>query len=498
MEDNHQIALRLENITKIFPGVVALKDVTVEFKKGTVHALVGENGAGKSTLAKIISGALRPDSGRVLLEGSEVNFFGELDAIQRGIAMVYQELNYIPDMTIEENLFLGREQKTSLGLLDRKKRRQDAKKILNELGLDFDVDTLLRDMSVANIQMIEIAKALSRNASVIIFDEPTSSISDKEIKVLFKFIDELKSKGMAIIYISHKFEELDQIADQVTIMRDGELITSKAKTEISREEMINMMVGRPISLYYPKTENKIGDTVLETQHLTRKGMFEDVSFSVHSGEILGISGLVGAGRSEVVSAMFGLIPYESGEIVIDGKKAVIKGPWDAKKYGLALVPEDRKRTGLVLCRPLGENISLPHLPSYRSWFMRLKDETQDIDTQMKHFNVKANNQRVIANTLSGGNQQKVVLAKWLMKSPRVLILDEPTRGIDVGAKQEIYKYMNDMAAAGMAIIMVSSELPEILGMSDRIAVMCEGRITATLDRKDADAETIMKYSIEGM
>lgn len=496
MENNNFI--QLKNISKSFTGVLALNDATIDIKKATVHALVGENGAGKSTLAKIICGAYQRDSGEYILDGKPVDFRNEMDAIRGGVAMVYQELNYVPEMSIGENLFLGREPKTKLGTIDTKKRNEDAKKILGDIGLSYDVSMPIGKLSVADIQMIEIAKAVSRNASVIIFDEPTSSISDKEIKTLFGMIESLKSKGITIIYITHKFDELDAMADYITIMRDGNVIETRAKKNLTHDEMINMMVGRPMSLYYPKTEHKKGDVVLSVKNLTKNDVFKNINFEVRAGEILGFSGLIGAGRSEVMSAIFGMLSYDKGEIYLNSEKLNIKTPWEAKDAGIAYVPEDRKRTGLVLCRSIKENTSLPHLNSYRSWFLKTGDESRDVNQQMKRFNVKATGQNVAVNNLSGGNQQKVVLSKWLLKTPKVLILDEPTRGIDVGAKQEIYKHIDELAEEGLAIILVSSELPEVMGMSDRIAVMCEGNMTATLDRSEISAETIMKYAVLGM
>lgn len=496
MENNNFISLK--NITKTFSGVLALNEATVDIKKATVHALVGENGAGKSTLAKIICGAYQADSGEYALGGEPVSFANEMEAIKGGVAMVYQELNYVPEMSIVENLFLGREPKNSLGLLDKKRRQQEAEKIFSDIGLSFDLSMPIGKLSVADIQMIEIAKAVSRNARVVIFDEPTSAISDREIKILFDMIRSLKERGITIIYITHKFEELDAIADYITVMRDGNVIDTRAKKDLSHDEMINMMVGRPISLYYPKTQHTKGDVVLSVQNLSKAGVFKDISFEVRAGEILGFSGLIGAGRSEVMSSLFGLLNYDEGEISLEGKKIDIRTPWQAKDAGIAYVPEDRKRTGLVLCRSIRENTSLPHLRHYRSFFLKKREEYEDVAGQMKRFNVKATGQGVVVNNLSGGNQQKVVLSKWLLRRPKVLILDEPTRGIDVGAKQEIYKHIDDLAEEGLAIIIVSSELPEVMGMSDRIVVMCEGRMTATLDRENADAETIMKYSVEGM
>ena len=495
---NNDIYLRMENIHKSFPGVEALKGVTFEVRKGTVHALVGENGAGKSTLMKILSGALLPDAGSIYIENKKIVIKNEADAMKYGVSMVYQELNYVPDMTIEENLFLGREYRNKFGYLNVKRQSIEAEKLLNKFKVRLNTKSLIKHLSVANIQMVEIIKAISKNANIIVFDEPTSSISEKDRQLLFSFIKDLKQRGITIIYISHKLEELDQIANYVTILRDGSSIDTKPKNELNRQDIIGRMVGRPLTSYYPKLKKKIGETILRVENLTKEGLYNNISFEVKAGEILGISGLIGAGRSEVMSSIFGIMDFDEGEIYLKNKRIKPGGSWDAIKEGIAFVPEDRKRLGLVLCRSLVENITLPHLKNYRPYNLNKREEGEDVGKQMQRFKVAATSPSNIANTLSGGNQQKVVLCKWMIKRPSVLILDEPTRGIDVGAKQEIYKYIGELASDGIAIIMVSSELPEILGMSDRILVMCEGKQTGIFSRNEASAEIIMHHQIKGM
>ena len=489
--------LRMQGISKSFPGVKALKDVTFEVEKGTVHALVGENGAGKSTLMKILNGVYQADEGDIYLDGARVTIPNTRAAMNLGLSMIYQELNEVPEMTIAENIFLGREPKTKLGTVDFKKLYDDARQLFASFQFPYDVYDKMKALSVANMQMIEIIKAMSRNAKLIVMDEPTSSITDKEVGILFDFIRRLKQDGVTIIYISHRLEELAQIADRVTVLRDGETIDTRPMAELSKDEIVRMMVGREMTEYFPKVEVPIGEEVLRVRGLHCEGVFHDVSFSVHAGEILGIAGLIGAGRTETLGAVFGLHPYDAGEIVLDGKRIRIRGTRDAVDHGIVMVPENRKAQGAVLIRSVGENITLPHLRRYRHYCLRTKAERGDVQRQIERFRIKVPDMDCRVDSLSGGNQQKVILGKWLLVTPRVLILDEPTRGIDVGAKHEIYKYMCELAAEGIATIMISSELPEVLGMSDRILVMANGRITGELSRAEADSEKILRYAMEG-
>ena len=494
---NRDEILYMKNIYKEFPGVVALKNITFKVKRGTVRALVGENGAGKSTLMKVLSGIHQAERGEIFLNGTLTKIVDPQDAIAKGISMVYQELNTVPDMTIAENLFLGREPRIH-GYIDKKRLFNDAEKLFQQFGLAFDVKAQMKTLSIANAQMVEILRALSRKAQIIVFDEPTSSITDKEAEKLFEFILRLKKDGVTIIYISHKMEEISRLADEITIIRDGETIDTVENKNISMDEIITKMVGRKMEEYYPKKTAHLGEVILKVENLCKEGVFKNISFEVRAGEILGFAGLIGAGRTEVMSCIFGLMEYDSGAIYLNGKKIKNMSTREAINNGIALVPEDRKNLGLVLCRSIGENITLPFLNSYNKFKLDIKRETKDINAQMAKFAVKANDCKTLARTLSGGNQQKVVLAKWMLQNPYVLILDEPTRGIDIGAKHEIYEYMCELADKGIAMIMISSEMPEILGMSDRIIVMAEGVITGELDSEDASSEKIMYYAMEGM
>lgn len=487
--------LEMRNISKTFPGVKALSNVNLKVEKGSVHVLVGENGAGKSTLIKILCGLHTDYEGDVLINGKKVVFKNAHDALAHGIATIHQELNQVPAMTIAENLFLGREplQKNKL-FIDDKYIYKRAQELLDQQKLPFKATTLVKDLSVSQMQMVEITKAVSANAQIIIMDEPTSAITDTEVDILFERIAELKAKGVAIIYISHRLDELFRIGDDITILRDGEYIDTKKVGELDKPAIIKMMVGRELDNIYPPKTNVVqkDKVVLELKNLTGKGRFEDVSFKVHAGEILGLAGLMGAGRTETARAMFGLDPIDSGEMLLDGKPIRIKNTTDALKHGIMMASEDRKRYGLVLKRSIGDNIGLPNLRMFKGkLLLNAKKERAAEEVVFKELGVKAPNMDVAASSLSGGNQQKVVLAKWILANPKVFILDEPTRGIDVGAKYEIYKIMNDLAAKGMAIIMISSELPEILGMCDRVMVMREHRVTGELQRDELTQERVM-------
>ena len=491
--------LKMEGISKSFPGVKALDGAAIEVRAGEVHALMGENGAGKSTFMKILNVLLEPDEGSIEFDGKKVEIHSPSEALGLGIAMIYQELNPIKDMTIADNIFLGREYTRGNSVfVDKGKAEAEADKLLEEFGMPVRAKTHMRGLSIAQMQMIEIIKAVSSGARLIVMDEPTSSLTDEEITILFQTIHDLKRNNVAVIYISHRLEEIFQIADTVTVLRDGKYIDSKKAGELDRDSLINMMVGRRLDNIFPKKEVEIGGTVLEVKNITRKGVFEDISFHVRAGEIVGFYGLVGAGRSEVMRALFGLDRADCGEIWMDGRRIRIKKPQDAIANGIALVTEDRKDTGLVLCRSIRENIALPSLGDFcRGAFLDKEKENKKCDEIAGKLTVKMSGLSQEAGNLSGGNQQKVVLCKWMMKNPRLLILDEPTRGIDVGAKAEIHSLMGDFAKAGMAIIMISSELPEIIGMSDRIIVMGEGKIRGEFKIGEYSQDDILKCALGG-
>lgn len=476
--------MEVRNLHKRFPGVYAVKGVSFQILPGEVHALVGENGAGKSTLMKMITGEYSPDEGVVLHNGKEIHPRSISDSIKEGIAMIHQELAPLPEMNIAQNIFLGEELMQGRFLND-KKMYEKTEEILKEYGLPFSPQTKVRNLSVAQIQMLEIIKAVRKNADIIIMDEPTSSLSDEESQKLFKIIGELTAKNVAIIYISHRLEEILMLTDRITVLRDGTFIKTVSAKGVTQDELVEMMVGRSLDNIYPKEIVPIGEKVLEVKNLTSQGVFDNISFEVHAGEILGFSGLVGAGRSEIMNAIFGIDKYDSGEIWMEGKKIVVKNPRDAIRNKIAMVSEDRKIRGLVLCRSIRENISLPNLPvKHPGLFINASREKKEVEEFSNALSTKCASIQVSTGTLSGGNQQKVVIAKWLMSEPKVLILDEPTRGIDVGAKFEIYKIMCELAKKGIAIIMISSELPEIIGMSDRIMVVSGGKITGEFTRED--------------
>jgi inositol transport system ATP-binding protein len=498
-QEKCEYTLELNNISKSFPGVRALDAMELKVRPGTVHVVCGENGAGKSVLMKIINGIFAPDCGDIYFKGRKIVRHTVDDSIKMGIAMIYQELNPVLEMTIGENIFLGREPKRGV-FVDYKKMYLDAERILKNLNIPFKATQKMKELSIAGHQLIEIAKAISRDAQLIIMDEPTSAIADQEVKVLFDQIRALKSKGVAILFITHRMEEIFQIGDEITVIRDGKRISSGPISEYTVEKLVSQMVGRDIKQHFPKdTTVPIGDVVLQVRNLTQSpehgGKFTDISFDLRKGEILGFAGLIGAGRSELMRAIFGLDPVTSGEIWLNGKKLRIRNTADAVKEGIAYVPEDRKGDGLVLKRNVHENTSLVNLEKYVRRLL-INDGMIEKEAQyMKELlQIKVSSFKVIVNTLSGGNQQKVVLAKWLTGDVKVMILDEPTRGIDVGAKAEIHKLMCKFAREGIAIIMISSELPEIIGMSDRVVVMNKGRITGVLDRSELSQEKIMRLA----
>jgi inositol transport system ATP-binding protein len=490
----------MRNIIKTFPGVKAVDRVSIKIKRGTVHAIVGENGAGKSTLMKILAGEYIADSGEILFNGEKVEIKSTKDAIDMGISTVYQELNLVPEMTIAENIFLGRELKGKNKLLvDANLINEETKKYLRSVGLPYNPKTKLKELSIAAQQMIEITKGITRGSKLIVLDEPTSAITDSEIGTLFSLITDLKSKGITFIYISHKLDEIFSIADEVTVMRDGTLIDSRPVHDLTKNSLISLMVGRELTALFPKLKVKIGDEVLKVEGLCRTGKFSDISFNVRRGEILGVAGLMGAGRTEVMRAIFGLDPLNKGKMYLEGKLYNPKSPKDAINRGIAYVPEDRKRIGLCLGRPILENISLPNLEMFiNAGLLDLRKELESAKNISEKLKIKTDSLNTAVGALSGGNQQKVVLSKWLLRNNlKLLILDEPTRGIDVGAKSEIHKLMCEFAEQGIAIIMISSELPEILGMSDRILVMHEGKLKGELFREEASQESIMNLATGG-
>ncbi len=487
--------LELRGVEKSFPGVKALSNVNFSVKKGTVHVLCGENGAGKSTLMKIINGIYQPDNGQILMDGKEVKIHNPIEARKLGISMIFQELNYIPEITVEQNLFLGCEPVNKLGAVDWKEIRKRTVELMKQENLMYEPETKLKDLTVSDIQMLEILKAISYDSDVIIMDEPTSAITNREVEVLFKKIADLKAKGVSIIYISHKMEEIFRIADEITILRDGSVIDTLPASELTIDKVISLMVGRTITNVYPKEQVPIGDVVLEVEGLTQGQTFNDVNFTVRAGEIVGFAGLMGAGRTEVARAIFGLDPFTAGKIKIKGREVTIKSVEDSIENGMVMLSEDRKRFGIVPMRSVLENVSLPNLRLFiKKGRLHARNENSTVKTYCDRMRVKTPTLETSIDSLSGGNQQKVVLAKWMLRNPDVLIVDEPTRGIDVGAKFEIYKLMTDLAREKKAVIMISSELPELLGMCDRIYVMAKGRIMGELGLPDFTQENIMKLA----
>ncbi|WP_428943418.1 sugar ABC transporter ATP-binding protein [Pantoea sp. FN060301] len=490
-------ALEAEGISKFFPGVKALNSVSLRVKPGTVHALMGENGAGKSTLMKCLIGIYRPDDGIIRVKGKPVQFQDTMDALRSGISMIHQELNLVPHMTVAENIWLGREP-VRYGFVDHGRLNRLTKDLLGKLNIRLTPERLVGDLSIASQQMVEIAKAVSWNADVVIMDEPTSALTETEVSHLFAIIRDLREQGKAIIYISHKMDEIFAITDEVSVFRDGAWVGSDSTASYSRQSLITQMVGRELTQLFPKFNNNIGEEVLTVRNLHRQDVFHDISFSVRRGEILGVAGLVGAGRSEVMESLFGMTHPDGGEILIDGVPVNIDSPATAIEKGLAFLTEDRKKSGLFLVLSVMENMSIVNMPEYSSkgGFVSHVQMAKDCMEQIRRLNIKTPTMDQIINNLSGGNQQKVLIARWLLAQPKVLILDEPTRGIDVGAKAEIYRLISELANRGVAIIMVSSELPEILGMSDRVMVMHGGRITGILDKETADQESILSLASE--
>ncbi|AAM24022.1 ribose transport system ATP-binding protein [Caldanaerobacter subterraneus subsp. tengcongensis MB4] len=490
-----EVLIRMENISKEFPGVKALKNVNFEIKKGEVHALVGENGAGKSTLIKILSGVYSKDSGKIYFDGREVEINSPKEAQQLGISVIHQELNLCLHLTVAQNIFLGREFVKN-GVIDEKKQNEEAKKILEKLNVNIDPAEYVKNLSVSRQQMVEIAKAISMEAKVIIMDEPTSAISEKETEELFKVIGELKKQGKSIIYISHRLEELNRIVDRVTVLRDGEHIITANFRDLTIDDIIRYMVGRKLEEKYPRVYVNRGKKILEVHGLSQGTRLKDISFDLYEGEILGFAGLVGAGRTEVARAIFGADKFDKGEILINGKKVEINSPIDAIKNGLAYVPEDRKLTGLALNLSVLANITLATMDNVVNMLSVINSvkERKIGEKIIRDLKIKTPSLFQRVQNLSGGNQQKVIVGRWLLREPQIYIFDEPTRGIDVGAKIEIYNILNNLKQEGKGIIVISSELPEIMGITDRVVVMCEGRITAILETSKTTQEEIMYYA----
>ncbi|MEG0357493.1 MAG: sugar ABC transporter ATP-binding protein [Christensenellaceae bacterium] len=486
--------LSMKNISKSFMGVKALDNVSIDFYPGEVHAIMGENGAGKSTLMKVLFGIYQRDEGDITYKGVPVRFKHSVEALRQGIAMVHQELSAIPDRSVAENIFLGREpQKKGIGLIDLKKMNADTLKVFKKMDIEgINPRTKIRDLDIAKMQLMDIAKAVSVNSDVLILDEATSSLTEPEARRLFRIIEDFKKNGTAVLYITHKMDEVFRISDKVTVLRDGELVKTAKTIEMTQNDLITMMVGREMKDIYPKTESKVGDVVLEIKNFTRQKENDCNSFSLRKGEILGMAGLVGAGRSEIVESIFGMRTDYQGELYIKGKRVVIKNPADSIANGLALIPEDRKISGLNLKGSVNDNASIIALKYFcKAGFINKKLERKEVDKQVKALSIKTPSLHQIVSYLSGGNQQKVVLAKWLLMNSDVIIMDEPTRGIDVGAKREIYMLMNELKAEGKGIIMISSELPEVLGMCDRLLVMYKGKIVGELKDEEMTQENIL-------
>ena len=488
--------LEVSDVRKEFPGVVALDNVHLKLRRGTVHALMGENGAGKSTLMKIVAGIYTPDAGSFRLRGQEIRLKGPLDALENGIAMIHQELNLMGPMTVAENIWIRREPTNRFGFINHAEMHRWTVALFKRLNIDLDPEIEVRKLSVANRQMVEIAKAVSLDSDVLIMDEPTSALTEREVEHLFKIIRSLKADGKGIIYITHKMNELFEIADEVSVFRDGKFIASKLSSQVTRDDIIRMMVGREISQMFPKETVPIGDVVLSVKGLALKGIFENVSFDVRAGEILGIAGLVGSGRSNIAETIFGVTPASAGTIAINGKEIRISSPSVAMANHMAFLTEDRKETGCFLLLDIQENTQMAVLQNkyVKNGFVQQARLSKDSAVMSNTLRVRTPDMQEAIINLSGGNQQKVLISRWLLTRPRILILDEPTRGIDVGAKAEIHRLISALAKDGVAVIMISSEMPEVLGMSDRIMVIHEGRVTGFLDRSEADQVKIMELA----
>lgn len=490
--------IEMKGIDKSFGTNQVLKNAGFYLKDGEVHALMGENGAGKSTLMKILTGVYTRDAGTVYVDGKEVLYKSPQEAEKAGIVFIYQELNVLFDLTVEENLFMGKEITKGFGICNKKAMREKAQEIMDRMGVNIPVTALMSDLSVGQQQMVEICKALMVDAKVLIMDEPTAALTQSETKILFEVIKSLREKGVSIVYISHRMEEIFELCDRITVLRDGTYVDTRYIKDINMDDIVQMMIGRTIGERFPKRDVQIGEEVLRVEGLTHEKLFHDIDFSVKAGEVLGFSGLMGAGRTEIMQAIFGNIPVKSGKIFIEGKEVVIKNPRQAIKAGIGFITEDRKTEGLLLEKSIAENIEIANLNKIsKNSVLQAAKQKEIVKKGIEEFRIRCFGPDHECHNLSGGNQQKVVLAKWIYTDPKILILDEPTRGVDIGAKKEIYSVINDLAAKGVAVILVSSELPEVLGMSDRIAVVHEGKITGILDASEADQAKVMTLATGG-
>lgn len=491
--------IEMKNIMKSFGKVKVLNNASFSLADGEIHALMGENGAGKSTLMKVLTGVYSKDAGEIFIDEKNISFNHPKEAEEYGIVFIYQELNSLLDMTVEENIFLGKEIYTKFGILDKKNMQNKVKETLSILGMNLNPNDKLADLSVGQRQMVEIARALISEIKVIIMDEPTAALTINETEHLFKIINSLREKGVSIIYISHRMEEIFELCDRITIMRDGEYVGTKNIKDTNMNEIINMMIGRDIGERFSKTDNLKKGIALNIKEISSGKYFNNVSFNVSYGEILGVYGLMGAGRTEIMKTIFGVLPLDSGEIELDGNKVSIKNPKEAIKNGIGFITEDRKVEGLMLNETIKNNIYLNNFPRIvtNNFIISRQKETFTSSFAVRDFNIKCSGVNHICNNLSGGNQQKLIFAKWILSKPKILILDEPTRGVDIASKKEIYTMMNDLASKGLAMIMVSSELPEIIGMSDRVMVIHEGKVAGFLDRSQATEKNIMILATGG-
>ena len=490
--------IEMKGIDKSFGTNQVLKNAGFFLKDGEIHALMGENGAGKSTLMKILTGVYTRDAGTVLVDGQEVVYKSPQEAEKAGIVFIYQEINSLFDLTVEENLFMGKEITKGFGICDKKAMRAKAREVMDKMGVNIDVGATMSDLSVGQQQMVEICKALMADAKVLIMDEPTAALTQSETEVLFEVINSLRAKGVSIVYISHRMEEIFELCDRITILRDGQYIDTKYIKDITMDDVVQMMIGREIGERYPKRESKIGAEVLRVEGLSHEKYFKDVNFTVHAGEVLGVSGLMGAGRTEIMHTIFGSYPAAGGKIFIDGFEHTIRNPREAIAAGIGFITEDRKTEGLLLEKSISENIEICNLGKTSVKGVRNTQKRAELVKKgIEEFRIRCFGPDHECHNLSGGNQQKVVLAKWIYTDPKILILDEPTRGVDIGAKKEIYSVINDLAARGVAVIMVSSELPEVLGMSDRIMVVHEGHVTGIIDAATADQAKVMTLATGG-
>ena len=494
------VLFRLKNITKRFPGVLALDSVSIDVRKGEIHGLVGENGAGKSTLIKTVTGAYAPDNGEIFFDGKKLEHITPHYSMSMGIACIYQELNQVPYMTVYENIYLGREEISNklLGITNIALMREESKKILSKFGLEIDPNTKVGSLGVGKQQMVEIARAVRANAKMIIMDEPTASLSNRETKELLDIIKLLRTQGVAVIFISHRLEEVMAVTERITVMRDGLMVNTVNTNEVTIDDIVKMMVGRDITHKYPKVKAKIGKEMLRVEGLTSKGVIENISFAVHEGEVLGFAGLVGAGRTETMRALMGVDPLDEGKVFVEGREVPIKSPQDSINAGIAFLTEDRKGQGLILIQDVEFNSTLVNLKNYVSGFLlKLKKCREDAQKMVNELRTRTPSVNQLVGNLSGGNQQKVVISKWLLTKSKIFIIDEPTRGIDVGAKVEVYNLINKLTSQGAAVIMISSEMDECIGMADRIMVMYEGKMMAEFSGPDVTQEMII-YAASGL